>query len=898
MRFSPILLAFLLLSIKVNGQISLSVKVSRDSALNYSIGYCSIAITKAKDELVINNTVTNKDGYAIIEIKEKGDYTIKASRVGFSSQQSKFTIIETSKTTINFTFILNPVSNTLEEVVINSKIPPVIVKGDTIIYNTSHFTLPSDENLEDILKHIPDIKILENGDIKVRGKLVTKVIINGKEVTNLGAAILTKSITPEMLKNIEVRLKEKKTEFKETLLSKNDVVILDIKLKDKLNLPFFGKSKLFSGYQNKTLIGSYANFFSLNKKSNFHLLAEYDQFGTRTISLGQLKNIDKEAYESVFELPASFSGMKEKEEFNKEIYGFKDFSIFQPALIAFTNKNEINKSISLTIGSYNSINKELINSINTQTFFNSTNPISYFEGIENKGVISKNKIELIYSPSVKRKIEYSLLYSKKIQKSNQDNNNNFSNKFYLFNTKKNNNQLTNNFRIEQILNKKISLSLSCQYDISDIVNTVSLKHNDSNYKAVLIDNNNGMVANFEQLKNFRINSLLSKIFLQYSINQSHQLNYGLKYTNTTLSITKSAFSIRNQNYDYLQNSQFTVNLNTSISNSLSPYVDYLFYKGKFSINSSISLSNIKSIAYNKIEFRNNLLDYKINFTFRQNEYETLSILWRQNVSPINLEKQSEGFELLNFQTIVVPNIKTLTPQYEHVAQLTYNSSILAAIGVTTDIAAIYGDTKNTDKFDVIKNTFISAEYNLLKANYYIISSTFNKSFEKLPLSSKIEINFFTTNQQNTILNNIIYNTRMNMQTYDFSIFTIFDKKVDFKFNTQYQIFNFISELSPTTNKQINFSNEFITNYSFLNKKGLIRFKLKRTEFIGRTKSNFTNLFFKVQYKSKKLIFFGEMDNLLNNQEFYKRDIFPTYQFDNTILTFNRYFKLGLEFKIL
>jgi hypothetical protein len=186
----------------------------------------------------------------------------------------------------------------------------------------------------------------------------------------------------------------------------------------------------------------------------------------------------------------------------------------------------------------------------------------------------------------------------------------------------------------------------------------------------------------------------------------------------------------------------------------------------------------------------------------------------------------------------------------------------------------------------------------LDANYFLLSTYFNKTYGNLPLYSKLEINVLNSNQFNVSENGSFYNTNSIMQKYFFSVFTMFDKKrFDFKLNLGYQKFILSSDVSTDKSYQNNWIGEFVTNYSFDNKRGVIKLNIKNTVLYGISKSNYTNINFKSQYKYKGVNVFIEIDNLLNNQYFIKREILPLFQFDNQIKTFDRYIKIGVEKKI-
>jgi hypothetical protein len=895
--FRNIFFFILLFSVKNSiGQSTLSISVESDTVKHQVIRFCNITITHLTSNEIVNKCVTDSVGFCNLIIQYKGVYTLTARKPGFLEKSINIEIKESKPNIKNITLVMLADTLTLPDVVVTSNLPPIVIHGDTISYNTNHFAMPSDDNLEDVLKRIPDFQVLQNGDVKVKGMLVNKVLVNGKDITNLGTAILTRSFSPEMVNNIELRKKD--SAFKESLLSQKDVLVLDIKLKKNINLPFFGRLKYSSGIQNKILNGGYSNLFSLNKKLNFHLLAEYDQFGSISINRGQLKNIDKESYESVFYVPANINTFKNSDEYNNEIYGFKDYSVSQPGIIALTSRFEFKKNIILTIGSYNTFKKRSVELINTQTFFSNNINNQYYENTTSSNFFTKNKFELKIPIKNKSKLELTFLFNNLNQNDGQYNTSGIEQKYYDFEVTRKEKYFTNNILFEKIMNSKVSFKFVGQYSNISNSGIINLLHNDSLYSNYLYNEQNQLVNKFNQQNISDYKQLNSKYYLQYEISNSQKVSIGLQYSYRNIVYSKKAFSLDKNVYNFLPSSPFTSFNNNGKSRSISPYIQYIVSKGKFLIDISNGLVFVKSIINKNSIFNDLKFEYNANVKYKQSDYDVVEFSWKRNVSPIVLSKQMPGLEVLSFQTIGFPNIQTANPQYENTLNLNFYTSLLASAGISCDFSLLYGDTKYTDKINGLNSTFIGYEYNQLDANYFLLSTYFNKTYGNLPLYSKLEIDVLNSNQFNVSENGSFYNTNSIMQKYFFSVFTMFDKKrFDFKLNLGYQKFILSSDVSTDKSYQNNWIGEFVTNYSFDNKRGVIKLNIKNTVLYGISKSNYTNINFKSQYKYKGVNVFIEIDNLLNNQYFIKREILPLFQFDNQIKTFDRYIKIGVEKKI-
>ncbi len=360
------------------------------------IEYLLTAIYHYKSDKIITYAYTDPQGnYTLVLPYAAGIFTFKTRSLEYADYARDIVLGDAGQKEITLSFEVVPKINALSEVVVKAKLSPVIVKKDTIIYDVAHYTQVGDQTLEDVLRKMPGFEVQENGELKINGKPIAKVLINGEEFLKGGAALSTRSISPEMVQSLEVRLDEKDTKIKESLLNSDKMVVLDIKLKDDLDKSLFGKARITSGYQNNAAIGGYANLFRLGKKQKYHLLGEYDAFGQQTISLMQISNIGREAYQSIFNLPANFNSLAENPEFDKEVYGFKDFTQSKQGIGGITAKYNLSKNLEMFVGSYNSFAKEGVGSQTQQRFFDSPT-FQFSDQKTNTNYLSKNKIDFEY----------------------------------------------------------------------------------------------------------------------------------------------------------------------------------------------------------------------------------------------------------------------------------------------------------------------------------------------------------------------------------------------------------------------------------------------------------------------------------------------------------------------
>lgn len=77
-------------------------------------------------------------------------------------------------------------------------------RGDTIVYNADAFQLAEGSMLDALIEQLPGVTIDDNGVIKVNGRMVESLILNGKDFFNGNKELMLKNIGSYMVRNVEV----------------------------------------------------------------------------------------------------------------------------------------------------------------------------------------------------------------------------------------------------------------------------------------------------------------------------------------------------------------------------------------------------------------------------------------------------------------------------------------------------------------------------------------------------------------------------------------------------------------------------------------------------------------------------------------------------------------------
>lgn len=226
---------------------------------------------------------SNKGWFTLPKVKA-GKYILKVSYIGFRTKivpvQLSNNVTEKKMGTIS----LDPDAVMLSEAVITAEAPQVTVREDTLEYNSTAYRTPEGAMLEELVKKLPGAEIDDDGNVKINGKEVKKIMVDGKEF--FGGDVKTG------LKNLPVNMIDKlKTYDKKSDLARitgiddgEEETVLDLKVKKGMNQGWFGNASAAAGTEDR-----YAGNLMLNRfveNSQFSLIGSANNVNDQGFSGG------------------------------------------------------------------------------------------------------------------------------------------------------------------------------------------------------------------------------------------------------------------------------------------------------------------------------------------------------------------------------------------------------------------------------------------------------------------------------------------------------------------------------------------------------------------------------------------------------------------------------------
>lgn len=273
MRTLGILIFLVLYGGTVLGQ---SVRLSGvvTDSLQQPLAYANVVAKPFDTSKSMVFVITDDTGSYAISLKKNERYAIRVTYMGFKPSSFSYTPLENSVKNI----VLEEASNDLKEVVIEL---PVSVRGDTITYHTDKFTNGKERKLKNILKKLPGVEVDKQGNVKVQGKKVTKMLVDGKPFFGGNSKLAIENIPADAVANVQAIRNYNEVAFLKNL-SDADKLAMNIALKENKKRFVFGDAELGKG--NDEFYKAASNLFYYAPKTNINFIGSSANTGTKTFT--------------------------------------------------------------------------------------------------------------------------------------------------------------------------------------------------------------------------------------------------------------------------------------------------------------------------------------------------------------------------------------------------------------------------------------------------------------------------------------------------------------------------------------------------------------------------------------------------------------------------------------
>ena len=167
------------ISFAQNQRVSVSGTVL-DNEDSSPVVQATVQLLSLPDSAMVVGDVTNTKGYFKVSARP-GKYALKVSFIGYVSYVKPLNLTASKPETYLGKIMLKSDAIMLKEAVVTAEAPQVTVSGDTLGYNASAYRTSEGAALEELVKKIPGAEVDDDGNVKLNGKEIKKLLVDGKE---------------------------------------------------------------------------------------------------------------------------------------------------------------------------------------------------------------------------------------------------------------------------------------------------------------------------------------------------------------------------------------------------------------------------------------------------------------------------------------------------------------------------------------------------------------------------------------------------------------------------------------------------------------------------------------------------------------------------------------------
>lgn len=254
------LLLFSLCSIVAVAQKVAVSGIVMDGALSEPLPGAAVVLLQPKDSTLTAGVATDAEGKFKFPSVKTGNYIFRVSYMGFQTYTRNITLSKKNKDVNLGTVTLQEDSKILKEAEVTAKLAQVEMKADTFVYNAEAYRLPEGSALEELVRKLPGAEVDDEGNIKINGKSVTKIMVDGKEYFQNDTKMAMKNLPSKLIKKLKAY--DKKSDYSRItgIEDGEEETVLDLSVKKGMKEGWVGNFDGAYGTEDR-----YSGKFNINR---------------------------------------------------------------------------------------------------------------------------------------------------------------------------------------------------------------------------------------------------------------------------------------------------------------------------------------------------------------------------------------------------------------------------------------------------------------------------------------------------------------------------------------------------------------------------------------------------------------------------------------------------------
>lgn len=729
-------------------------------------------------------SITGDKGQFVLSLKTNTKYELKISYLGLNPKTIPLTTASEN--------IILPIKLDGEGVMIEGieivHVMPVSIKGDTIVYNADSFTSGTERKLEDLLKKLPGVEVDDDGGIKVEGKSVSKLMVEGKDFFDGDTKLGVKNIPADAVDKVQVLRNYNEVDQLKSVTDNQDNLAMNIKLKEGKKNFWFGDITAGAGNDQRYVVNP--KLFYYSEKYSLNLIANINNTGEQPMT-----------FSDYLRMTGGFKNMMRK--------GGSSFSVSSNDLGISMMRNNRAKEVTNQFGagnfSYNPSKKWTLSGFgvlsNNKTDMESwsrnaildtsTGEVVTTQETDNQSRVRSEmgmfKLSSNYKPNEKITFDYDVFFKKSQQK--EDNSiltevtPNVEQSQSISSFKKQDPVSVNqNLALYYAPNTKHVFAFEAQhlYQDEDPFYNANLGHTPFDLDEYV---DNQLRQDINQQRFLKTNKTDLKADYFYALTSKGNINITLGNTYSKQNFDSHIFQVLDNN---TRNDLNNPDLNNNVTyafNDVFVGLHYRFIKGKFTFNPGFSvhqymMDDSQKGTSNKRTFGKILPDLDIKFQIKKSQ--TLNYTFAMTNNFTDIVQLAESYVFQGYSSLYAGNrnLENSTDQTHRLYYQSFSMFNMQYINAGATYSRMINSTNSLSSFDGINRTSTSFNSNFADESLGGFAAYGRTFARKYKASANAGINWFKNNimQTNPVSNITTENAIESFtQNYKVSFATVFDE---------------------------------------------------------------------------------------------------------------------------
>ena len=264
MKKSILMMLLLLVSIASFAQERLVSGAIIDRDTKDPVEQVTVQLLKT-DSTYVTGAISNEKGLFHLNAPENGKYLLKITSVGYKPTVKRV-VIEQDKNLALGNVVVGADAIMLKGAVVTAMAQKVTLKEDTFVYNSAAYRTPEGSVVEELVKRLPGAEVSDDGTIKINGKEVKKILVDGKEFMTGDTKTALKNLPTSIIDKIKA-YDEKSDLSKVTGIDDGEEqTVLDFNVKKGMNKGLMSNIDLGIGNKDRYSARGMGGYFNSNNR--------------------------------------------------------------------------------------------------------------------------------------------------------------------------------------------------------------------------------------------------------------------------------------------------------------------------------------------------------------------------------------------------------------------------------------------------------------------------------------------------------------------------------------------------------------------------------------------------------------------------------------------------------